>query len=137
MPALNVEFSDRELEDLRQIAKERGTSMKALVREAAAADIARHRALQEGAEAFRRFFSAHADEFAAENGVTVKVQISTDTRAQFKDATKVGKGPDVIVGAHDWLGELVQNSTVAPVNLSADVAAKFLPKAIAAIAAAV
>jgi hypothetical protein len=32
MPALNVEFSDRELEDLRQIAKERGTSMKALVR---------------------------------------------------------------------------------------------------------
>ncbi|MDH6546805.1 hypothetical protein M2161_008277 [Streptomyces sp. SAI-133] len=65
MPALNVEFSDRELEDLRQIAKERGTSMKALVREAAAADIARHRALQEGAEAFRRFFSAHADEFAA------------------------------------------------------------------------
>jgi hypothetical protein len=64
MPALNVEFSDRELEDLRQIAKERGTSMKALVREAAAADIARHRALQEGAEEFRRFFAAHADEFA-------------------------------------------------------------------------
>ena len=59
----------------------------------------------------------YADQFAAENGVTVKVQISTDTRAQFKDATKVGKGPDVIVGAHDWLGELVQNSTVAPINL--------------------
>ncbi|AWT46942.1 MULTISPECIES: hypothetical protein [Streptomyces] len=65
MPALNVEFSERELEDLRAIAKERGTSMKALVREAAAADIARHRALQEGAEAFRRFFAAHAEEFAA------------------------------------------------------------------------
>ncbi|MFJ3639814.1 hypothetical protein ACIPRD_08690 [Streptomyces sp. NPDC090108] len=65
MPALNVEFSERELEDLRRIAKERGTSMKALVREAAAADIARHRALEEGAEAFRRFFAAHAEEFAA------------------------------------------------------------------------
>ncbi|WP_404388860.1 extracellular solute-binding protein [Humibacillus xanthopallidus] len=74
----------------------------------------------------------YADEFAAENGVTVKVQISTDTRQQFKDATKVGKGPDVIVGAHDWLGELVQNSTVAPVNLAADVTAKFLPKSIEA-----
>jgi len=74
----------------------------------------------------------YADEFAAENGVTVKVQIATDTRTQFKDATKVGKGPDVIVGAHDWLGELVQNSTVAPINLSADVAKKFLPKAIEA-----
>lgn len=65
MPALNVEFSERELEDLRRIAKERGTSMKALVRQAAAADIARHRALQEGAEAFRSFFTAHAEEFAA------------------------------------------------------------------------
>ncbi|MFJ1602331.1 hypothetical protein ACIOHS_02990 [Streptomyces sp. NPDC088253] len=65
MPALKVEFSDRELEDLRQIAKERGTSMKALVREAAAADIVRHRALKEGAEVFRRFFTQHADEFAA------------------------------------------------------------------------
>ena len=74
----------------------------------------------------------YADEFAQENGISVKVQISTDTRQQFKDATKVGKGPDVIVGAHDWLGELVQNSTVAPINLSSDVAGKFLPKAIEA-----
>ncbi|KIE27834.1 hypothetical protein LK08_06195 [Streptomyces sp. MUSC 125] len=65
MPALNVEFSERELADLRRIAKERGTSMKALVREAAAADIARHRALEEGAEAFRHFFAAQAEEFAA------------------------------------------------------------------------
>ncbi|MET8948965.1 hypothetical protein ABZX30_36990 [Streptomyces sp. NPDC004542] len=65
MPALNVEFSERELEDLRRIAKERGTSLKALVRQAAAADIARHRALQEGAETFRRFFATHAEEFAA------------------------------------------------------------------------
>lgn len=39
--------------------------MKALVREAAAADIVRHRALKEGAEVLRRFFAAHADEFAA------------------------------------------------------------------------
>ena len=70
----------------------------------------------------------YADEFAAENGVTVKVQIATDTRTQFKDATKVGKGPDVIVGAHDWLGELVQNSTVAPINLSADVSGEVPPE---------
>jgi len=74
----------------------------------------------------------YADEFGKENGIKVAVQIATDVRQQFKDATKVGKGPDVIVGAHDWLGELVQNGTVAPVNLSADVAAKFAPKAIAA-----
>ena len=74
----------------------------------------------------------YAEEFGQENGIKVAVQVSTDTRTQFKDATKVGKGPDVIVGAHDWLGELVQNDTVAPVQLSAEVAGKFAPQAIAA-----
>jgi arabinogalactan oligomer / maltooligosaccharide transport system substrate-binding protein len=74
----------------------------------------------------------YADAFGKDNGIKVVVQVATDVRQQFKDATKVGKGPDVIVGAHDWLGELVQNGTVEPVNLSADVAAKFAPQAIAA-----
>jgi arabinogalactan oligomer/maltooligosaccharide transport system substrate-binding protein len=74
----------------------------------------------------------YAEEFGEENGVKVAVQVSVETREQFKDATKVGKGPDVIVGAHDWLGELVQNGTVAPIQISGDVAAKFAPQAIAA-----
>lgn len=74
----------------------------------------------------------YADEFGKENGIKVAVQVAADTRKAFKDAATVGKGPDVVVGAHDWLGELVQNNTVAPVNLSADTAGKFAPKAIAA-----
>ena len=74
----------------------------------------------------------YADAFGKENGIKVVVQVSTDVRQQFKDATKVGKGPDVIVGAHDWLGELVQNNTIAPVNIAAEDAAKFAPQAIAA-----
>ncbi|CAL9600251.1 MULTISPECIES: hypothetical protein [Streptomyces] len=64
MSALNVDFSDQELQDLREIARERGMTMKALVREATAADIARHRALKEAAEVFRRFFSDPAAEQA-------------------------------------------------------------------------
>jgi arabinogalactan oligomer / maltooligosaccharide transport system substrate-binding protein len=74
----------------------------------------------------------YATQFGEENGVKVAVQVAPDTRQQFKDATNVGKGPDIVVGAHDWLGELVQNNTVAPINLSADVAAKFAPNAIKA-----
>jgi arabinogalactan oligomer/maltooligosaccharide transport system substrate-binding protein len=74
----------------------------------------------------------YADEFGKENGIKVAVQVATDVRQQFKDATKVGKGPDVIVGAHDWLGELVQNNTVSPVNLAAAESAKFAPQAVAA-----
>lgn len=73
-----------------------------------------------------------ADDFGAENGIKVAVQVSVDTRQQFKDATKVGKGPDIVVGAHDWLGELVQNDTVAPVNLDPATAAKLAPTALAA-----
>ncbi|MDF8265525.1 sugar ABC transporter substrate-binding protein, partial [Luteipulveratus flavus] len=76
--------------------------------------------------------SKYAAQFGQENGITVAVQIVTDARQQFKDATKVGKGPDVVVGAHDWLGELVQNATVSPVNLSAADQAKFAPQAMAA-----
>lgn len=74
----------------------------------------------------------YANAFGEENGIKVSVQVAVDTRQQFKDATKVGKGPDIVVGAHDWLGELVQNDTVAPVNVSADVAAKFAPASMAA-----
>ena len=101
-------------------------STKAPVRDAAAdlviwADVDRTPIIQK-----------YADEFGKENGIKVVVQVATDVRPQFKDATKVGKGPDVIVGAHDWLGELVQNNTVSPVNLAAADAAKFAPQAIAA-----
>ncbi|MCO5304289.1 MAG: extracellular solute-binding protein, partial [Phycicoccus sp.] len=73
-----------------------------------------------------------ANQFAQENGVTVAVQIAAETRKQFGDATKVGKGPDIVVGAHDWLGELVQNGTVAPIQLDEATAAKFAPSAVAA-----
>lgn len=74
----------------------------------------------------------YADAFGQENGITVAVQIATDVRQQFKDATKVGQGPDVIVGANDWLGELVQNATVAPVNLAPSVTSQLAPNAVAA-----
>lgn len=74
----------------------------------------------------------YANAFGEEQGIKVAVQIATDVRPQFKDATKVGQGPDVIVGAHDWLGELVQNATVAPINLSSATLAKLAPNAVAA-----
>ncbi|AKT50279.1 sugar ABC transporter substrate-binding protein [Arsenicicoccus sp. oral taxon 190] len=76
-----------------------------------------------------------ADKFAADQGMKVVVQTTpdTETRQQFGDATKVGKGPDIVVGAHDWLGEFVQNGVVAPVPLDAAIAAKFQPSTVAAV----
>src|SRR5512139_595557 len=63
----------------------------------------------------------YAEAFGQEQGIKVQVQVAPDVRANFKDATNAGKGPDVIVGAHDWLGELVQNNAVSPIAMPADV----------------
>ncbi|GAA0561106.1 extracellular solute-binding protein [Paractinoplanes ferrugineus] len=62
-----------------------------------------------------------ADKFGTENGVTVKIQaISKDQQTTFVTASQQGSGPDVMVGAHDWIGNLVQNGAIDPVQLSAD-----------------
>ncbi|WP_216404337.1 sugar ABC transporter substrate-binding protein [Arcanobacterium phocae] len=72
----------------------------------------------------------YADEFAKKNGITAAVQVSGDVRTQFATATKVGKGPDIVVGAHDWLGSFVQNGMVRPLNLSDETISKFSKTAI-------
>lgn len=51
-----------------------------------------------------------------------------DIRDQFKTAAPAGEGPDMIIGAHDWLGELVVNGLLAEIDVS-DVADQFLPAA--------
>lgn len=57
-----------------------------------------------------------ADAFAAEKGITVKVQaISENLPAQFLNAQQTGNGPDVVVGAHDSIGNLVLNGAIVPV----------------------
>lgn len=47
----------------------------------------------------------------------------------FLVAAPAGEGPDIIVGAHDWLGELVVNGVIVPVDLG-DKTADFSPAAI-------
>ena len=50
-----------------------------------------------------------AEAFGAENGITVAVQEVNfgDIRDRLQTAGPAGEGPDVIIGAHDWLGQLV------------------------------
>jgi arabinogalactan oligomer/maltooligosaccharide transport system substrate-binding protein len=71
--------------------------------------------------------------FAEEYGVELVVQQLGfgDIRDQMKIAGPAGEGPDIIIGAHDWLGELVTNGLLAPVDLG-DAAADFAPGAISA-----
>ncbi|GAB3459520.1 extracellular solute-binding protein [Streptomonospora sediminis] len=60
-----------------------------------------------------------ADEFGTANGITVEVrEVPADTiQADFLTAHEGGSGPDVVVGAHDWIGNLVQNGAIDPVRL--------------------
>jgi maltose-binding protein MalE len=61
-----------------------------------------------------------AEAFATENELTVAVQELGfgDIRSRLVTADPAGEGPDIIIGAHDWLGELVSSGVVAPIDVS-------------------
>jgi len=75
------------------------------------------------------------EEFQAETGVKVDLvqKVSADIRKDFVAQVPTGEGPDVIIGAHDWTGEFVNNGVVAPVELG-DKAEGFSPAALSAFA---
>jgi len=70
--------------------------------------------------------SAAAASFEEETGTSVDVVLKNfeDIRADFLAQVPTGEGPDITVGAHDWLGELTTNGVVAPLELG-DKAAEF------------
>lgn len=70
-------------------------------------------------------------DFEDEFGVPVEVQQFQfdDIRGEFITVAGTEAAPDVIVGAHDWLGELVANGLIAPVDISG-LADEFNPNAI-------
>lgn len=62
---------------------------------------------------------AAAADFEAETGSDVELVLKNfeDIRADFLAQVPTGEGPDITVGAHDWLGELTANGVVAPIEL--------------------
>lgn len=69
--------------------------------------------------------------FTEEQGIEIEVveKAFGDIRDQFKTAAPAGEGPDIIIGAHDWLGELVLNGLLLPIDLG-DKAEEFVPAAV-------
>lgn len=66
--------------------------------------------------------------FGEENGITIAVQtVSEETlRSDFITANTAGNGPDIVVGAHDWIGTMVQNGAIDPLSLTEADQAKYL-----------
>jgi len=55
--------------------------------------------------------------WAKTQGITINTVYKKNTRDEFIKAVPAGKGPDLMVGAHDWTGQLVGAGVVAPVGL--------------------
>ncbi|WP_435736292.1 extracellular solute-binding protein [Cellulosimicrobium sp. PMB13] len=70
--------------------------------------------------------TAAATSFEEETGTSVEVVLKNfeDIRADFLAQVPTGEGPDITVGAHDWLGEMTTNGVVAPLELG-DKASEF------------
>ena len=82
---------------------------------------------QERVDALKGAAAAYTDETG------VKVDLVGKDNATIKDdfiqQVPTGRGPDITMGAHDWLGELSTNGVVAPLELG-DSAADYLDVAI-------
>jgi arabinogalactan oligomer/maltooligosaccharide transport system substrate-binding protein len=74
-----------------------------------------------------------ADAYTEKTGVKVKLvgKDNNTIKDDFIQQVPTGKGPDITMGAHDWLGELSTNGVVAPIELG-DSAADYLPVALQA-----
>ncbi|MDO5735459.1 MAG: maltose ABC transporter substrate-binding protein [Propionibacteriaceae bacterium] len=64
-------------------------------------------------------FNALGEKFLAQTGITLDVveKPTGDVKTDFIAQVPTGEGPDLIVGAHDWVGDLVKNGVIAPVEL--------------------
>ncbi|GAA2799318.1 extracellular solute-binding protein [Kitasatospora paracochleata] len=69
---------------------------------------------QKRADVLRPF----AEAFAAKKGARAEVvAIAENQQEEFVKASQEGRGPDVMVGAHDWIGNLVQNELIDPIEV--------------------
>ncbi len=80
-------------------------------------------------------FKEIASSYTEETGIEVDVFEMTmdDITEQIVTASPAGEGPDFIVGAHDWIGRLVLNGSIAPIDLPEDIIEQFDPVTIDAM----
>lgn len=75
-----------------------------------------------------------AQKWGDEQGFTVAVQaVSNELQANFISANQVGNGPDILIAAHDWIGNLVQNGSISPVTIDATAESNFSPVGLNAV----
>jgi maltose/maltodextrin transport system substrate-binding protein len=70
-----------------------------------------------------------AKKFETEFGIKVTIESPEKITDSFSIAAQAGKGPDIVIWAHDKLGEWADGGLIAPLELSKEFLNKFCPKA--------
>jgi maltose/maltodextrin transport system substrate-binding protein len=68
------------------------------------------------------------DKFEADLGVKVTVETPTNITDSFPIAAQAGEGPDLVIWAHDKVGEWAGAGLIKPVTVTGKFADKFFPK---------
>ena len=76
-----------------------------------------------------RAMQSIAQKFEADLGLKVTIETTEKITDSFPIAAQAGKGPDIVIWAHDKVGEWADAGLIAPVEISSDFSKKFFPKA--------
>jgi maltose/maltodextrin transport system substrate-binding protein len=74
-----------------------------------------------------RGFNELAKKFEKDLGIPVKVETPDGLTDKFQSAAQSGKGPDIVIWAHDRLGEWADAGLLKPLEISEDFKAAFIP----------
>ena len=67
--------------------------------------------------------------FGSDSGIKVTIESPEQITDGFAMAAQVAKGPDIVIWAHDKVGEWADAGLIAPIDVSQELRNKFLPKA--------
>lgn len=68
-----------------------------------------------------------ARQFKKDKKVEVEIVVQAEVRSKYKQAAIAKTGPDIVIGAHDWVGELAKNGVISEINLSEKDKNKYYP----------
>ncbi len=68
-----------------------------------------------------------ADRFEEDFGITVRIETPEKITDSFPLAAQAGKGPDIVIWAHDKVGEWADGGVIAPVDVTAAYKQQFYP----------
>jgi arabinogalactan oligomer/maltooligosaccharide transport system substrate-binding protein len=84
-----------------------------------------------GGEAMREIAGGFGEQLGVD--VTVELVPGENLQTNFVTASQGNNPPDIVCGAHDWIGNLVQNGTIDPIQLSEATAETLQPLAVEAV----